>query len=120
MNLHRDLSEHFSFADIAAAAFIHSRRTERMFSEIREREKTSGGVVRLFMTIAEGQSGVSELIKSIAERPIYPEQDRKIDVFDVHLCRGPRTCRPRDPFRIRHMMGRRVKIQQAQAKGYKR
>src|SRR4030066_500 len=49
----KDLSEQFSFADIAAAAFhmAFGEPREQPIAETREREKTSGGVARLFMTI---------------------------------------------------------------------
>ncbi|MFZ2198754.1 MAG: DEAD/DEAH box helicase [Thermodesulfovibrionales bacterium] len=123
----KDLSEQFSFADIAAAAFhmAFGEPREQPIAEIREREKTSGGVARLFMTIGrKDKVKVPDIIKSIAAEANIPQSKiGKIDVFDkftfveVPAELADRVIRSVDDV---IMMGRRVKIQQAQAKGHKR
>jgi len=98
---------------------------EQPIAEIREREKTSGGVARLFMTIGrKDKVKVPDIIKSIAAEANIPQSKiGKIDVFDkftfveVPAELADRVIRSVDDV---IMMGRRVKIQQAQAKGYKR
>jgi ATP-dependent RNA helicase DeaD len=122
----KDLSEQFSFADIAAAAFhmAFGEPREQPIAEIREREKTSGNVARLFMTIGrKDKVKVPDIIKSIAAEANIPHSKiGKIDVFDnftfveVPAELADRVIRSVDDV---IMMGRRVKIQQAQGKGQK-
>ena len=98
---------------------------EQPIAEIREREKISGGVARLFMTIGrKDKVKVPDIIKSIAAEANIPQSKiGKIDVFDkftfveVPAELADRVIRSVDDV---IMMGRRVKIQQAQAKGHKR
>jgi ATP-dependent RNA helicase DeaD len=126
-NFIRDLSEHFSFADIAAAAFYMAfgEQKELPIEEPMARGKTGGGVVRLFMTIGrKDKVKVPDIVKSIAEEANIPQHKiGKIDVFDkftfveVPAELADRVVRSVDDV---IMMGRRVKIQQAQTKGHKR
>lgn len=123
----QQLSDHFSFSDIAAAAFhmAFGEPREQPVEEIRDREKTGGGAVRLFMTIGrKDKVKVPDIVKSIAAEANIPHSKiGKIDVFDkftfveVPAELADRVIRSVDDV---IMMGRRVKIHQAQAKGQKR
>ena len=119
----RELSGHFSFADIAAAAF-HLAFGEAKEHPVEETPERSG-IVRLFMTIGrKDRVKVPDIIKSIALEANIPHRKiGKIDVFDkftfveVPAELADRVIRSVDDV---IMMGRRVKIQQAQEKGHKR
>ncbi len=117
-----ELSEQFSFADIAAAAF-HLAFGEPKEPTVEEPvEKT--GLARLFMTIGrKDKVKVPDIIKSIATEANIPHHKiGKIDVFDnftfveVPAELADRVIRSVDDV---IMMGRRVKIQQAQGKSHK-
>jgi ATP-dependent RNA helicase DeaD len=118
----KNLSEHFSFADIAAAAFHMAFGEPKEFAieEPRDREKT--GITRLFMTIGrKDKVKIPDIINSIAAEANIPHgKIGKIDVFDsftfveVPAELADRVIRSVDDV---IMMGRRVKIQQAEGKG---
>jgi ATP-dependent RNA helicase DeaD len=120
----KNLAEQFSFADIAAAAFhmAYGEPKELTIEEPRDRERTTTGITRLFMTIGrKDKVKIPDIINSIAAEANIPHgKIGKIDVFDsftfveVPSELADRVIRSVDDV---IMMGRKVKIQPAQGKG---
>ncbi len=115
----RELSEGYSFGDIAAAA-LYAAYGEMKEKPVEETlEKT--GIVRLFMTIGrKDKIQVADIVKSIASEANIPHAKiGKIDVYDkftfveVPEELADRVIRSVDDM---IMKGKRVKIEQARAK----
>ncbi len=123
MELIREFSEKFSFADIAAAAFYaaYGELKEKASEEIYESAAPKAGIVRLFMTIGrKDKIKVPDLVKSIAfEANIPYSKIGKIDVFDKFtFVEVPEELADRVIRSVDDMMmkGRKVKVQKARAK----
>ncbi|MGD0281689.1 MAG: DEAD/DEAH box helicase [Dissulfurispiraceae bacterium] len=119
MQMVKSLSEHHSFADIAAAAFFVA------YGEIKEQapgeQAETKGMVRLFMTIGrKDKIKVPDIVKSIASEANIPySKIGNIDVLEkftfveVPAELADRVIRSVDDM---IMKGKRIKIQQAKAR----
>ena len=119
----KELSENYSFGDIAAAALFaaYGEVKEAPVEEHFEKVRAKDGMVRLFMTIGrKDKIKVPDIVKSIASEANIPHSKiGNIDVLDkftfveVPEDLADRVIRSVDDM---IMKGRRVKIQPAKAK----
>lgn len=123
----KELSEQYSFGDIAAAA-LYAAYGEMRETPVEERYEKAGskdgpknGMVRLFMTIGrKDKIRVPDIVKSIASEANIPySKIGNIDVFDKFtFVEVPEDLADRVIRSVDDMMmkGRRVKVQKAKAR----
>ena len=119
----KELSEQYSFGDIAAAA-LYAAYGEVKETPVEERYEKAGakdGMVRLFMTIGrKDKIKVPDIVKSIASEANIPySKIGNIDVLDKFtLVEVPEDLADRVIRSVDDMMmkGRRVKVQKAKAR----
>jgi ATP-dependent RNA helicase DeaD len=118
----KSLSEHFSFGDIAAAALFaaYGAIIEKPAEE--HYEKKAAGTVRLFMTVGKKDNiKVADIVKSIASEANIPYgKIGDISVLDKFtFVEVPEELADRVIGSVNDMMmkGKRVKVEQARAKG---
>lgn len=125
-SLVKELSEQYSFRDIAAAALYATygeikEAPEEGYEKVRAKEEPRAGIVRLFMTIGrKDKIKVPDIVKSIASEANIPySKIGNIDVLDkftfveVPEDLADKVIRSVDDMIVK---GRRVKIQRAKAR----
>lgn len=122
----KELSENYSFGDIAAAAIYaaYGEIKEAPVEERYEKAEAKDGMVRLFMTIGrKDKIKVPDIVKSIAAEANIPHSKiGNIDVLDKFtFVEVPEELADRVIRSVDDMMmkGRRVKVQKAKARSTK-
>ncbi|BCB96133.1 RNA helicase [Dissulfurispira thermophila] len=123
----RELSEQFSFGDIAAAALyaaygeVKEMPVEESYEKVKTNDMPEAGIVRLFMTIGRRDKiKVPDIVKSIASEANIPySKIGNIAVFDKFtFVEVPEELADRVIRSVDDMMmkGRRIKVQKAKAR----
>lgn len=123
----KELSEQYSFGDIAAAALyaaygeVKEMPVEELYEKTGTKDGPRAGVVRLFMTIGrKDRIKVPDILKSIASEANIPySKIGNIDVFDrFTFVEVPEDLADRVIRSVDDMMmkGRRVRVQKAKAR----
>lgn len=123
----RELSEQFSFGDIAAAALyvaygeVKEMPIEESYEKVGVKDAPKAGVVRLFMTIGrKDKIKVPDIVKSIASEANIPHSKiGNIAVFDKFtFVEVPEELADRVIRSVDDMMmkGRRIKVEKAKAR----